>query len=202
MFHFLRHGRLKWRGDWPRSCLDRNSVIVYWILNNWLDDCVRNVGIFKLCNPSTCTHEFCVRAHDFFVTLLLAPMTLVNSVNLQLVRRNSLDFCESPARTHDFCEFPARTHECCGSPNDLICALQKYTPIFLIRGSLLSPYFKKGSLARCFSSVFALVTDNQDRLCHLPPHGSHTVSGGFRSSSSFDACRNLGVFFRPHLGFN
>ena len=153
MFHFLRLGMPKIGvGDWLRSCLDRNSVIVYWILNNWLDDCVRNVRICKVCNPSTCTHEFCVRAHDFGVTLLLVRMTLVNSVNLLLVRMN---FCESPAYTHDFCESFGRTHEFCGSPNDLICALTKYTPFFLIRGSRPSPYFKKGSLARCVSVPFS-----------------------------------------------
>ena len=122
------------------------------------------------CESPARTHEFRespARTHDLviFVNLLLVRMI---SVNVQLVRMNSLDFCESPARTHDLCESPActhefcessgRTNEFCGSSNDLIC---------LIKGSLLSQNFKKGSLARCFSSVFALVTDNQDRLCHL-----------------------------------
>ena len=44
---------------------------------------------FNLGNPSTCTHEFCVRTHDFG---------------------------DSPARTHDFCVFSARTHDFCESP--------------------------------------------------------------------------------------
>ena len=29
MFLFLRLGSLTWYGDWLRSCLDKNSVIVY-----------------------------------------------------------------------------------------------------------------------------------------------------------------------------
>ena len=47
MFYFLRLGKRTWYGDWLRSCLDKNSIIVYWILNNWLDDCVRNMGIVQ-----------------------------------------------------------------------------------------------------------------------------------------------------------
>ena len=44
LFHYLKLGTLAWCGDWLRSCLDKNSVIVNWILNNWLHDCVIMLG--------------------------------------------------------------------------------------------------------------------------------------------------------------
>ena len=93
------------------------------------------------------------RTHDLFEFCVSSART--NDVFDFCEPARTHDFCESPAGTHEFCESPARTHEFCGSPNDLICALTKYTPFFLIRGSRLSPYFKKGSLARCVSVPFS-----------------------------------------------
>ena len=106
MFHFLRLGKRTWYGDWLRSCLDKNSVIVYWILNNWLDDCVRNMGIFSKFAITQLVHMNSVFVRMTLEAPLLVCMIYVNLllafVNLHLVRTNSLELCESPARTHEF----------------------------------------------------------------------------------------------------
>ena len=84
MFHFLRLGRLTWYGDWVRSCLDRTSVIVYWILNNRLDDGVRIMFFFFQKNFrsfSLYTSVLCSYGRLWKLSLLAR----MNSVNLQLV---------------------------------------------------------------------------------------------------------------------
>ena len=45
------------------------------------------VEFFSVCNPSTCTHEFCIRTHGFG--------------NSPPRKHDFCEFCESSARTHD-----------------------------------------------------------------------------------------------------
>ena len=85
MFHSLRLGKLTWYGDGLRSCLDKNSVIVYWILNNWLDDGVRNMGIFPKIAILQLVHmNLLVRST--LVTLLFVRVTLVNLLLVRMTR--------------------------------------------------------------------------------------------------------------------
>ena len=144
MFHFLRLGRLTWSGDSLRSCLDNNSVIVYWILNKcWMmasetwvlkNPVLQLVHMKSVVVRKTLVTLLLVRMnfvsaihrleHMTFVNLLRVRMTFATFVmnlqrvrmtlgNLQRVRMNVLELCESPARPHD--------------------ALTKFTPFFLIK---------------------------------------------------------------------
>ena len=80
--------------------------------------------------------------------------------------------------------------------NDL--RLDKVHTVFLDQGFVSLAALQEG-LSRdvCYDSFFALVTDPPDRLHHLH---HMDVSGGFRFVTRFDVFRDLGVFFRPHLG--
>ena len=165
----------------------------------------------EFCNPSTRTHDFCefcessaythdfcrfchpsARTHDF-----CECTTLVNSAIHQLVR---MTFCESSTRTHDFFESLARTRDLIVPfTSCTIFALTKYTPLFLIKGSCVSPHFKAGCLYRCVSIPCS--------------HRQLTLRVSFVTSTTWKSyylgwlpvlnqiCffRNLGVFFRPHV---
>ena len=84
-------------------------------------------------------------------------------------------------------------------PNDL--RLDEIHNNFLDHGfSFVTVIQKKVSREVCFCSVLSQITNTQRSASSPPPRESRSVSNCFRSSARFDAFRNLGVFFRPHLG--
>ena len=82
------------------------SVIVYWILNNWVDDCVRKHGIIcRSLQSRQLVHMNAMFVRATLVSLLLVrkkSVNLLTLVNLLLEPLFFDEFCESTARTHDF----------------------------------------------------------------------------------------------------
>ena len=92
MFHFLKLGMLTWCGDWLRSCLDKNSVIVKW-------DPQQLVARLR--------HHAWTN-HMYFANFAILQFAKMSSVNLQLVR---MTFRESAASV--FAQVTDTQHRLC-----------------------------------------------------------------------------------------